>query len=178
MPVSARVSRLPRRWPLWIGLGLVLRLAFIWFPRTIDDDTWDYLELGRNLLHHGVYGLGAGDDLSPSLFRLPGYPIVLAIFHQLFGGVPHGGWLVALYLFQSAVDIGGGLLLAAFLYRFISPRAAEIALALAMLCPFTAAEAGIAMTSASLSSPSRWESTLRGASLRPKQRTTRDTRGS
>ncbi len=127
-------------------MGLVLRLAFIWFPRTIDDDTWDYLELGRNLLHHGVYGLGAGDDLSPSLFRLPGYPIVLAIFHQLFGGVPHGGWLVALYLFQSAVDIGGGLLLAAFLYRFISPRAAEIALALAMLCPFTAAEAGIAMT--------------------------------
>jgi hypothetical protein len=77
---------------------------------------------------------------------LPGYPVVLAIFHQLFGSLPNGGWLVALYLFQSAVDIGGGLLLAAFVYRCISPRAGEIALALAMLCPFTAVEAGTAMT--------------------------------
>jgi hypothetical protein len=143
---SLRPSRWPRRWPLWIALGFILRLYFIWSPRTIDDDTWDYLELGRNLLHHWVYGLGSGDDLSPSLFRLPAYPIVLAIFHQLFGNVPHGGWFVALYLFQSVVDVIGGLLLALFAYRLISPRAGEIALALAMLCPFTAAEAGTAMT--------------------------------
>ncbi len=143
---SLHPPRWPRRWPLWIALGFILRLYFIWSPRTIDDDTWDYLELGRNLLHHGVYGLGAGNDLAPSLFRLPAYPIVLGIFHQLFGNLPHGGWLVAVYLFQSVVDIGGCLLLAAFAYRFISPRAGEIALALAVLCPFTAAEAGTAMT--------------------------------
>lgn len=139
-------SRWPRRWPLWIALGFLLRLYFIWSPRTIDDDTWDYLELGRNLLHHWVYGLGSGDDLNPSLFRLPAYPIVLGIFHQLFGNLPHGGWFVALYLFQSVVDIAGCVLLAAFAYRLISPRAGEIALALAVLCPFTAAEAGTAMT--------------------------------
>lgn len=145
----SRSIRLPvpsRRWFLWIGLGVLLRLVFIYFPRTIDDDTWDYLELGRNLLHHGVYGLGAGDDLAPSLFRLPGYPIVLAVFHQFFGGLSHGGWLVAVYLFQAIIDIGACLLLAAFAYRCISPRAGEIALALSALCPFTAAEAGIAMT--------------------------------
>lgn len=139
-------SRWPRRWPLWIALGFLLRLYFIWSPRTIDDDTWDYLELGRNLLHHWVYGLGSGDDLNPSLFRLPAYPIVLGIFHQLFGNLPHGGWFVALYLFQSVVDIVGCVLLAAFAYRLISPRAGEIALALAVLCPFTVAEAGTAMT--------------------------------
>jgi hypothetical protein len=139
-------SRWPRRWPLWIALGFILRLYFIWSPRTIDDDTWDYLELGRNLLHHWVYGLGSGDDLSPSLFRLPAYPILLAICNQLFGSLPHGGWFVALYLFQSIIDIVGCLLLAIFAYRFISPRAGEIALALAVLCPFTAAEAGTAMT--------------------------------
>jgi hypothetical protein len=143
---SLRPSRWPRRWPLWIALGFILRLYFIWSPRTIDDDTWDYLELGRNLLHHWVYGLGSGDGLAPSLFRLPAYPIVLAIFHQLFASLPHGGWLVALYLFQSVIDIVGCLLLAAFAYRLISPRAGEIALALAVLCPFTAAEAGTAMT--------------------------------
>jgi len=139
-------SRWPRRWPLWIALGFILRLYFIWDPRTIDDDTWDYLNLGRNLLHHWVYGLGSGDDLNPSLFRLPAYPIVLAVFHQLFGNLPHGGWFVALYLFQSVIDLVGCLLLAVFAYRCISPRAGEIALALAVLCPFPAAEAGTAMT--------------------------------
>jgi hypothetical protein len=143
---SPRPSRWPRRWPLWIALGFILRLYFIWSPRTIDDDTWDYLDLGRNLLHHWVYGLGSGDDLAPSLFRLPAYPIVLGVFHQLFGNLPHSGWLVAVYLFQSVIDIAGCLLLAAFAYRLISPRAGEIALALAVLCPFTAAEAGTAMT--------------------------------
>ena len=146
MPTALHPSRWPRRWPLWIALGFILRLIFIWSPRTIDDDTWDYLELGRNLLHHWVYGLGSGNDLSPSLFRLPAYPIILAAFHQLFGNLPHSGWLVALYLFQSIVDLVGCLLLAAFAYRCISPRAGEIALALAALCPFTAAEAGTAMT--------------------------------
>ncbi len=139
-------SRWPRRWPLWVALGFILRLYFIWSPRIIDDDTWDYLELGRNLLHHWVYGLGSGDDLAPSLFRLPAYPIILGICNQLFGNLPHSGWLVALYLFQSVIDIFGCLLLAAFAYRCISPRAGEIALALAVLCPFTAAEAGTAMT--------------------------------
>jgi len=143
---SPRPSRWPRRWPLWIALGFILRLYFIWSPRTIDDDTWDYLDLGRNLLHHWVYGLGSGDDLAPSLFRLPAYPIVLGVFHQLFGNLPHSGWLVAVYLFQSVIDIVGCLPLAAFAYRLISPRAGEIALALAVLCPFTAAEAGTAMT--------------------------------
>jgi hypothetical protein len=143
---SLHPSRWPRRWPLWIALGIILRLYFIWFPRTVDPDTSDYLELGRNLLHHWVYGLGAGAGLGPSLFRLPAYPIVLAVFHQLFGNLPHDHWLIALYLFQSAIDILGGLLLALFAYRFISRRAGEIALALAMLCPFTAAEADTAMT--------------------------------
>lgn len=146
MPPSLHPSRWPRHWPLWIALGFILRLYFIWSPRTIDDDTWDYLELGRNLLHHWVYGLGSGDDLAPSLFRLPAYPILLAICNQLFGSLPHSEWLVALYLFQSVIDIAGCLLLAAFAYRLISPRAGEIALALAVLCPFTAAEAGTSMT--------------------------------
>ncbi|MGH9561212.1 MAG: ArnT family glycosyltransferase [Terracidiphilus sp.] len=144
--MSIRASRVPRRWLLWIGLGFVLRLAFIWFPRSIDDDTWDYLDIGRNLLRHGVYSVGSGNTLSPTLFRLPGYPIFLGVCNQLFGQLPHSGWLVVVYLLQTLADIGGGLLLAIFAYRTISPRAGEIALALAMLCPFTAAEAGIALT--------------------------------
>jgi hypothetical protein len=146
MAVTIRPSSWPRRWLLWIALGLLLRLLFVYFPRTIDDDTWDYLELGRNLIQHGVYGLGPANDISPCLFRLPGYPIVLGIVSSIFAPPPSGSWMVALYLFQIAVDICSGLLVAAFARRWVGPRAAEVALALAMLCPFTSAESATAMT--------------------------------
>src|ERR1700679_617999 len=87
----------PRRAWLWIAAGLVLRLLFLWFPRPGDDDTLDYLELGHNLLHHGIYGLGSGPGISPTMFRLPAYPIFLAAFQALFARFwPHSrpeSWL-------------------------------------------------------------------------------------
>jgi hypothetical protein len=55
-------------------------------------------------------------------------------------------WFTAVFLFQAAVDLLSGLLLAAFARRHISDRAAEVAFALAMLCPFTAVYSAIAMT--------------------------------
>jgi len=146
MPRFIRLIALPRRWLLWISAGLVLRLVFIYFPRPIDPDTWDYLQLGHNLLHHGIYGLGTGSDISPSLFRLPGYPIFLAVFEQLFARTWPHTWLNAVFLAQAAADMGAGLLLAVFARRHVRPRAAEIALALAMLCPFTAVYAATALT--------------------------------
>jgi 4-amino-4-deoxy-L-arabinose transferase-like glycosyltransferase len=141
-----RIPRWPRRWFLWIAAGLVLRLLFIWFPRPGDDDTLDYLQLGHNLLHYGIYGMGSGADLSPTTYRLPAYPIFLATFEFLFARFWPNTWLNAVFLFQTIVDLTSGLLLAAFARRHLSDRAAEVALALAMLCPFTAAYAGIAMT--------------------------------
>jgi Dolichyl-phosphate-mannose-protein mannosyltransferase len=136
----------PRRWLLWIAAGLVLRLLFIWFPRPGDDDTLDYLQLGHNLLHYGIYGMGSGADLSPTMYRLPAYPIFLATFEFLFARLWPHTWLNAVFLFQTVADLASGLLLAAFAHRHLSDRAAEVALAMAMLCPFTAAYAGIAMT--------------------------------
>jgi hypothetical protein len=131
---------------LWFACGVLLRLLLIAFPRPSDDDTGIYLELGNNLLHHGVYGMAQGHILTPSLFRLPGYPLILAVTEQIFSGIWRNGWINVVFLFQAAADLAGGLLLAAFARRFLSVRAAEVALALAMLCPFTAAYAGIAMT--------------------------------
>jgi len=116
-------------------LGFILRLYFIWSPRTIDDDTWDYLELGRNLLHHwGLRPRLRRRSCSQSLpvARLSHHS---RIFNQLFGSLPHSGWLVALYLFQSQSTSSDAFSLAAFAYRFISPRAGEIALALARTLP-------------------------------------------
>jgi hypothetical protein len=154
-PIHSPSQRLhwPRRWLLWprrawlwIAAGLVLRLLFIWFPRPGDDDTLDYLQLGHNLLHYGIYGMGSGADLSPTMYRLPGYPIFLATFEFLFARLWPNTWLNSVFLFQTFADLAAGLLLAAFARRHLSDHAAGVALALAMLCPFTAAYAGIAMT--------------------------------
>lgn len=131
---------------MWIFAGVLLRLIFIVFPRPGDDDTGVYLELGHNLLHRGIYGIADGDDLTPSLFRLPGYPIFLATIEMLFAKIWPIAWQHVVFVIQSVTDLIGGLLLASFARRFISARAAEIALALAMLCPFTAAYTGIALT--------------------------------
>lgn len=136
----------PRRWLLWLSAGLALRFVFIYFPRPGDDDTLDYLQLGHNLLSYGVYGMGSGADLSPTLYRLPAYPIFLGTFEFLFSRFRPNIWLDAVFVVQTAADIAAAFLLAAFARRHLSDRAADIALALAMLCPFTAAYAGIAMT--------------------------------
>jgi hypothetical protein len=146
MPSVIQSFRMPRRWLLWIAVGIVLRLLFIFYPRPADPDTWDYLELGHNLFHYGVYGQGTGPDIAPSLFRLPAYPIFLAIFEQFFARIWPNTWMTTVFLAQTIADIGSGLFLAAFARRHLSGRAAEIALALSMLCPFTAVYAALAMT--------------------------------
>ncbi len=135
-----------RRWLLWIAVGLLLRLILIAVPGPVDDDTGVYLELGHNLLHRGTYGIADGDDLSPSIFRLPGYPLFLATAEAAFARFWPDDWMNAVYVVQALVDLMAGLLLAAFARRHLSERAAEIALALVMLCPFTAAYARIGMT--------------------------------
>jgi 4-amino-4-deoxy-L-arabinose transferase-like glycosyltransferase len=146
MPRPERWLTQSRRIWLWIALGIALRLLLIWLPRPSDDDTTDYLALGHNLLHYGVYGQGTPDDLAPTLFRLPGYPIILGLFEWAFARFWPTTWQTVLLITQAATDLISGLLLAGFARRYLSPRAGEIALALAMLCPFTAAFAGIALT--------------------------------
>ena len=135
-------SRLRVRLAAWLAAGLLLRLLFVWFPRPGDDDTGVYLQLGQNLLHHGIYGIADDGVIYPSLFRLPGYPLLLATAECLF----HQYWRPAVLFLQIAADLGAGLLLAAFARRYLSRRAGEITLALAMLCPFTAVYTGITMT--------------------------------
>lgn len=127
-----------RRWAAaWLAAGALLRGLLIYFPRSGDDDTEVYAELGRNLLHHGTYGMFADGELSPSLFRLPGYPLFLA----LLGGKM---WLVLLV--QSAIDLLGCLLLALFVRRYVSQRAGLWTLALSATCWFTAEYAASALT--------------------------------
>ena len=146
MSRTIHLSRWPRRWQMWIALGFLLRLIFLIYPRPGDDDTNDYLELGHNLLHHGIYGMTDGGVVFPSLYRLPGYPIFLAVFEQLFSHIWPQTWFNTVFAVQLVFDILGGLLLAFVVRRHFGTRAAEVALALAMLCPFTAVYVGIALT--------------------------------
>jgi hypothetical protein len=59
--------------------GALLRALLIVFPRSLDDDADVYRELGMNLFQHGIYGIAYDSVISPGLFRLPGYPIFLAL---------------------------------------------------------------------------------------------------
>ncbi|MGH9588370.1 MAG: glycosyltransferase family 39 protein [Acidobacteriaceae bacterium] len=128
-----------RRWRLLLILaaGAALRLLLIWFPRTYDPDTATYIQLGQNLFQHGVYGLWKHGVLVPSLVRLPGYPLFLALFGSHFRLM-----LVA----QSVIDLWGCWLLYLFARRSLSERAGEITLALGSLCIFTAAYAATGLT--------------------------------
>jgi hypothetical protein len=127
-----------RRWAiLWIAAGALLRALLIVFPRDRDDDTDAYLELGRNLLHHGTYGFMDDGVVSPALFRLPGYPIFLALL---------GGNMTLIFIVQSLIELAGCYLLALFLRRYCSERAGLTVLALSATCLFTATYAATALT--------------------------------
>ena len=144
---NVRNSPSRRRWLLWIAAGVLLRLIMIAIPRPGDDDTGPYLMLGHNLLHRGIYGMtGENNIVSPNLFRLPGYPLFLATIELLFSKIWQHAWMNVVFVVQALADLAGGVLLAAFARRHLCSRTAEAVLALAMLCPFTAAYTGIAMT--------------------------------
>ena len=131
----------PSLWNRWAGFwllaGAILRAILISFPRAKDDDTDAYLELGRNLLHHGAYGFMDDHVVSPALFRLPGYPIFLALL---------GGNDQLVFIVQSLIELAGCLLLALFLRRYVSEKAGLTVLALSATCFFTADYAACALT--------------------------------
>ena len=122
-------------------LALLLRFFFIHHDPDLSGDPLLYGGIARNLLLHGIYGFQR--DLSPTLIRLPGYPLFLAGCFKLFG-IPTSGvaqYYPVLYL-QALIDLGTCLLLARLAGRLAPARSARKAAAwtlwLAALCPFTA----------------------------------------
>lgn len=126
------------RWvSVWLAVGALLRLYLVLNPREPDDDTEVYLQLGHNLFHHGTYGFLGDGVVTPSLFRLPGYPIFLGMLGDRI-------WLAAVV--QCLADLGGCWMLALFLRRYVSTRAGLAALAISTTCWFTATYAATALT--------------------------------
>ena len=112
-----------------------------------NGDTLVYGDIAKNLLQHGHYALTLGSgEVFPTLIRLPGYPLFLAVCFRLFGMENYG----AVAWVQIALELGGCLLLADFA-RLIAPPASKTAAAqatlwLAALCPFTAVYAATPLT--------------------------------
>ena len=99
-----------------------------------------YGDLAQNLLAHHVYGL-TENVVRPTLIRLPGYPLFLAICFRLFGNMN----FAAVLWVQAAFDLGTCGLTAALACRLWGRRAGLWALWLGALCPFLANYAAAAL---------------------------------
>ena len=143
--VAGGSAVLPVAMPL--AAGLALRLWMLKALFEVNGDSLIYGGLAKNLLLHGRYALnGPGGEFYPTLIRLPGYPLFLALCFRIFGMENY--FTVACV--QVAIDLATCLLLADFVRR-IAPagqrRGAALAtLWLAALCPFTASYAPFPMT--------------------------------
>jgi hypothetical protein len=128
---------------LALAAGLVLRLWFVTHAARIDGDSLIYGNIARNWLQHGVYGFAQTTrGITPTLIRLPGYPLFLAACFAIFG-LDH--YIAVMYV-QCVIDLLTCVLIAALAHRLFGPRAAMAALWLGVLCPFTAAYTAAPLT--------------------------------
>jgi 4-amino-4-deoxy-L-arabinose transferase-like glycosyltransferase len=126
-----------------LAFGVALRLWFISHVARIAGDTLIYGDIAKNWLEHGVYGFSqSAAGPVPTLIRLPGYPLFLALSFRLFG-IEH---YTAVIYAQVAIDLLTCLLVAALAGRLFGRRAALVALWLAALCPFMASYVSAPLT--------------------------------
>jgi Dolichyl-phosphate-mannose-protein mannosyltransferase len=97
-----------------------------------------YSRLAVNVLEQHVYSADEAPPYAPTYIRLPGYPLFLAAVYAAFG---HGNDAAARTA-QALLDTASCLFVAAlaFLWQPAEARkgrAAALALALAVICPFT-----------------------------------------
>jgi hypothetical protein len=127
--------------------GALLRLWMLKRFYEVTGDTLIYGGIAKNLLLSGRYALTvATGETYPTLIRLPGYPLFLAVCFRLFGmeNYASAAWV------QIFLELIGCVLLADFARRVAPARqsvgAAHCTLWLAALCPFTAVYAASPLT--------------------------------
>jgi hypothetical protein len=119
-----------------LGLGLVMRLAFITNAARIAGDTLLYGDIAKNWMQAGVYGFSRTDAgaVIPTLIRLPGYPMFLAACFRVFGPDRYTQVMVV----QCLIDLMTCVLVADLARRIFGNRGGMLVLWLSALCPFTA----------------------------------------
>lgn len=119
-----------------LAAGLLVRLWFVRHAPVVGGDSLIYGAIAKNWMTHGVYGFY--DDghgvISPTLIRLPGYPMFLTGCFRLFGIENYA----AVRYLQVAVDLLTCWLAGATARRTLGPKAGVATLWIAALCPFTA----------------------------------------
>jgi hypothetical protein len=130
-----------------LAAGLSLRLWMLKNLFEAEGDSLIYGGIAKNLLLHGRYALGGPTGpIDPTLIRLPGYPLFLAVCFRLFGMENY----FAPCCIAVALDLLTCLLLALFVYRIVPSHcrreAAIVTLWLAALCPSTASYATLPYT--------------------------------
>ncbi len=147
---SANWKSIWRTGALWLPplvAGALLRAWFIRHYPVTDGDPQIYGDIAKNLLLHHAYGFSNADGtVQPTLIRLPGYPLFLAVCFRLFGV----GNYLAVMVVQLVADLGTCVLIGSFAGRLTEPArgraAAAWALWLAVLCPFTASYVAAGLT--------------------------------
>ena len=120
--------------------GALLRLLFFHLRPEVAGDALMYGDLAHNMVAHHIYGFSgkvsgiSGAVIQPTLIRLPGYPLFLAVCLVVFGSLQY----VAAIWIQMAVDLAGCALLGVLAERLAGRRAGLMVVWLAALCPFTA----------------------------------------
>ncbi len=119
--------------------GLLLRALFLVHYSRVAGDSLVYGDIAKNLLEHHVYGFsesvkGVTAAPRPTLIRLPGYPLFLALCFRMFG-MEH---YTAVLEVQVGLDLWTCLLLGGVAARIFGRRAGLAAVWLGVLCPFTA----------------------------------------
>ena len=122
----------------------------LFVAQDVSGDGPLYRQIGLNVLRHGVYSAEAQEPYAPTLIRVPGEPLTLALLFGLFGEESYD----AVHAVQAVVDTATCGLVAALCLllvpRDFDPdrrrRAALLAFALAAVCPFTMVYAGTLLT--------------------------------
>ena len=127
---------------LALAFGVALRLWFISHVARIAGDTLIYGDIAKNWLEHGVYGFSqSAKGLRPTLIRLPGYPLFLALCFRLFG-IEHYTAVMYAQCHRSADLPAGGRSCRSAIWL----RAVLVALWVAALCPFMASYVSAPLT--------------------------------
>ena len=124
--------------------GLALRVWMLRYHMLIAGDALVYGDIAKSLVLHHTFGFTDPAGVRPTLIRMPGYPMFLAVCFKLFG---IDRYAPALYV-QGAADLVTCMLIArtAQMICHGSRRVGLVALWMAALCPFTANYVAVPLT--------------------------------
>lgn len=121
-------------------LTLASRIALAYFyPVDGPGDGVIYTQLAKNLLEQGVFSIESQEPFSPTLIRLPGYPLFIAAVYSVFGHDNN----TAVRVVQAVFDAFTCVLIALIAWLWTSDETKKWPTALwtfvlAAVCPFIA----------------------------------------